>query len=662
MDVPLKFSAAPISGNAVALRFGEADSRPGIALAFGEAAQDHPGSVDLVFGARQAKAVPRQARLAVSLAPPQCRVQVRFTPPPREMRVRVTLAAPRWQSLATYENRVDRSPSRVTRAAWVDGDIQRPHVRSGWQVTQISAVTRREAWSDAAEASAGTLLSQDTLPPMSVRPRLAWQEADAGGASSRETFENLAPRYRAQRYRWQEGIPARAAFLDDWELLARLEIARREVWQRAAPAFKAWSAPSRHGLARLFVNSLPWHGSRQPFPGISQPPGIDEPPAPPFAASTQLLFQCPPHAGTAWQPVLRLAFGPHPCPVDALASFTIPVLRVYFVSHAVEVVRLPGREPIPVKSLQIDIDTDSWAWGLTAALPGSALELVEPTSEGPVEIEITVDGAVWVMLVESYDTRREFGQSSLSVRGRSLAAYLAEPYAPKRSFVPAAPFSARQLAEQELLRPGLASGFTLDWRIADWLVPQGAWSYQGLTPVSVIKRIAEAAGGYLNAHPQRRELAVKPRYPVLPWEWSAAIPDVSLPLDILKTLNLTWQEQPAYNSVYVAGERQGVIGHVLRAGTAGEVNAEMVVDALITHADVARERGRAILADGGKQARVTLELPMMENLGLLNPGLLLAVGEGTSAWRGLVRACQISAQWSDTLSVRQTLEVERHYW
>ncbi|TYZ40155.1 hypothetical protein C2U34_24340 [Ralstonia solanacearum] len=177
----------------------------------------------------------------------------------------------------------------------------------------------------------------------------------------------------------------------------------------------------------------------------------------------------------------------------------------------------------------------------------------------------------------------------------------------------------------------------------------------------MIGRIVESVGGYVNAHPRLRTLMAKPRYPVLPWNWAAEVPDRTLPIDVVKTLNLRWQEKPTFNAVYVCGERQGVSGHVVRAGSAGDLVAPTMVDALITHADAARERGRSILADVGRQARVTLELPMLNTLGLLDPGLMLAVGEGGSTWHGLVRATSIGAEWTESLSVRQTIEVERHY-
>ena len=81
---------------------------------------------------------------------------------------------------------------------------------------------------------------------------------------------------------------------------------------------------------------------------------------------------------------------------------------------------------------------------------------------------------------------------------------------------------------------------------------------------------------------------------------------------------------------------------------------------LITHADAAREPGRAVLADVGRQALVTLELPMLPSIGLPDPDRLIAVGENGQSWRGLVRGTTVSASWSQSLIVRQTIEVERH--
>ena len=94
--------------------------------------------------------------------------------------------------------------------------------------------------------------------------------------------------------------------------------------------------------------------------------------------------------------------------------------------------------------------------------------------------------------------------------------------------------------------------------------------------MGVIGHIAESVGGYLNAHTRLKTLVVKSRYPELPWNWATLPPGRSLPIDAVKTLNLRWQEKPSFNAVYVSGERQGITGHVIRSGTAGDAVAPMV--------------------------------------------------------------------------------------
>ena len=46
--------------------------------------------------------------------------------------------------------------------------------------------------------------------------------------------------------------------------------------------------------------------------------------------------------------------------------------------------------------------------------------------------------------------------------------------------------------------------------------------------------------------------------------------------------------------------------------------------------------------------------------GLLPPGAFIEVDEG-AGWRGIVRSTGVSADWSDALTIAQTVEVERHY-
>jgi len=579
--------------------------------------------------------------------------------------LRARLGQPAARLRATYDNQVSRKLEGSARASWQPG--------------QSDPALADAAWADARRARGATgcawLLAQSQsermVSPGAENPRVRsvvlqpWSDARELHAAAGEPFETLEPAPLERAVPWQRAQRRDTGLDSGFVWLLPHHLGRRALWQQADRLAGLRGFGFGPGLWHAGAWFLPWQrGGRAAF-GESHFPVEPPMPSPPGATHPTLDFRCPPSSqGLAWRPLLPLRFGLHPCPGDeggAPGDYTVPVLSVYFVSNSVDVVRLPGREPVPVRSLQVSIDAESWAWGLSASLPFAALEMIEPNSDGPVELEIAVNGIRWTMAVEAYDVHREFGQSSLSIRGRSLAAYLADPYAPKRSRVIDTTLTARQLAEQELTRPGLSTGFDLDWQLPDWLVPASSWGFEALTPMAVITRIAESVGGYVNADAGSKTLRAKSRYPSLPWEWGGKMPDRTLPIDVVKTLDLRWQQKPAFNGVIVSGERHGLTARVFRSGTAGDQMAPMVVDALLTHADACRERGRAILADTGKQATVTLELPMLDAVGLIDPGLLVAVGEGASSWRGLVRSTRIAAEWSQSLTVRQTIEVERQY-
>lgn len=525
-----------------------------------------------------------------------------------------------------------------------------------WNKTGHHGHWANSTWQQGIACHVSLEITSTPLCPLDLISRASWVQGHGLTEITPVSFTNLRSQPQALPVYWEAGQPKDHSLISRFRRLKSLPAQHVLTWQISTQESLRWSLPFSVAKPASSHWRLPWEQGKRPAnDGSRLPISPPTPPIPSPPSRPNLDFLC---RVASTRSSIPLDFGPHPCSGGA---FAVPILRVYFVTHHVEVVRLPDREPIPVKDLQIEIDADSWSWGFSATLPYSAWEMVEPTAAGPVEIEITVNKVVWRMLVEQFDGYREFGQSRLSIRGRSLVAYLAEPYAPTRSFVANDPFTAQQLAEQELNRAGLVTGFHLDWQLPDWLVPADSWGYESLTPIGVINRIVATVGGYLNAHAYRKTLIAKPRYPALPWEWPSHIPDRTIPIEVIKTLSLRWQEKPRFDAVYVAGEHQGVIGRVVRANSAGERYAPMVVDSLITHADAARERGRTILADTGKQALLTLELPMLPTIGLLEPGCLLQVGEGQVNWQGLVRSTRIVAAWSESLTVRQTLEVERHY-
>ena len=333
--------------------------------------------------------------------------------------------------------------------------------------------------------------------------------------------------------------------------------------------------------------------------------------------------------------------------------------RVYLVMPSIEAKRVSDNTVVWLNSARIQTDRDSWTWQLEAEpARREDRDAIKPTSSGPVEIQVTINGHPWHFLVESHRRTRGHRGSSFSATGRSPSALLADPYTAPATRTETSARSAQQLANDELAN----TSWLLTWNATDWNVPANVYSYQGLTPIQSIRRIAEAIGAVAYTAPDSRDLIVDPYYVDSPWDWSGSSADVVLTEDLILQIDSEWRPGPGYNAIFCAGRQQGVIVHVVRSGTAQDTEAEMVVDDLITERLAGRERGRQELATAGDRERVTITLPMLpdpEPPGLVLPGKLVEVQEGGETWRGQVMATDVQASRQNATTVRQTIEVER---
>lgn len=340
---------------------------------------------------------------------------------------------------------------------------------------------------------------------------------------------------------------------------------------------------------------------------------------------------------------------------DREPLFEILPSKVYIVLNSVTLRRASDDAPVPVFSLALSIDVESFAWSFSADAPVESEALLMPSSGGaPVELIASVNGAEFRLLAESLSRERSFGKTRIKVSGRSHSAALATPYAAQRSFTQTADRTAQQLMNDALTLNGVPLGWAVDWGLTDWFVPAGAFAHQG-SPMSAVQAIAAAAGGYVQPHRTAQTLRIRARYPVQRWLWSGVTPDVALPADVTVREGLQWVDKPVVNRVYVSGEGAGVLGQVTRTGTAGDALAPMVVDRLITHADAARQRGIAVLSDSGRSIGMTLSLPVLPATGVIEPGIFVQYQDGSTSRIGLVRSTQIDARMPQ---VRQTIGVE----
>ncbi|MFU8763883.1 MAG: hypothetical protein ACNA7T_05140 [Haliea sp.] len=347
---------------------------------------------------------------------------------------------------------------------------------------------------------------------------------------------------------------------------------------------------------------------------------------------------------------------PAPEPEPPPGQIIIPIREVYIVINQFSLTRVSDGEPIPATDCRASIDADSWTWSWSASMPANALELVRQANGDPVELLATFNGESIRVIVEGIRRDRRFGDARLRISGRGRAAWLADPYAPIGTRSNAEQRTAQQLLQDALTINGVPIGWALDWQIDDWQVPAGVWSHTG-SYIDAALRIAEAGGAYIQAHDTLQTLRILPRYPLAPWHWGSATPHIIIPEDVCEVEGIDWQDRPNYNAVWVHGGDQGRADRIRRTGLAADIQAPTIVDALATDALMTRQRGLAVLADTGKQAHISLRLPVLPETGIIHPGHLVEYTEQGNTHRGITRSLKIDQTYPD---LWQTITLETH--
>ena len=330
-------------------------------------------------------------------------------------------------------------------------------------------------------------------------------------------------------------------------------------------------------------------------------------------------------------------------PVEPDPVYEVPDRGIYIVPIEISVVTLPGREPVECESLSINTDVDSWAWTLNANLIDRAsFERISPIGGVAAHIEVNLNGYLWEFLVDDPTQSAEFNADTYTITASSVTAQLAAPYERPRDLASSALATAQQLALDELP----LSGWTLGWAPDDWNVPAGAWSYQGLTPIQAIARLAAGIGGALQSDRAGQGLQVIARYPDLPWNLAAAQPDYGI--DIAACLRVERRVVAtgiSPNAVYVHGGESGILGHAVRSGTAGDIELPTTVEQLITAVEAARGLAGRLLADAYTPPRLSaFMVPLSAATGdypLFGIGDRVSLTDGLQDDRGLCHAIDI---------------------
>lgn len=225
-----------------------------------------------------------------------------------------------------------------------------------------------------------------------------------------------------------------------------------------------------------------------------------------------------------------------------------------------------------------------------------------------------------------------------------------------------------QLVDEELAD----TGYTASYDTVDWVVPVGAWFYDGTSPLDAINTLAAASGAVVQSDPEDKSLRIRARYPDSPWEWPDLTPDVTIDDDIILSHALQVRSQPLYDAVVVTGEipGKGVTARVKRTGEAGTLYAPQVSSQLINTIAAATERGRNVLSDRGEQSSIDLVLPLFATplqegeTGRVLPLDLAEVHEADETWHGLCTNVRIDARLDGANGawvIEQQVTLERHY-
>lgn len=558
---------------------------------------------------------------------------------------------------AYYDNAVNRAPHLNAASAWETADPAPASIAAPHRVSAKAEANPLLAIADGQRAEqAPGIVWRDTDHSRRPSLNLPWGEGLRRAATAAESWRDL---FRGQRpavvARFTEATRSPHWLATGWQ--ERHRRPRPELvapWGEGKPLARSLTAGFGIAAPHLVYVRVPWEEARRPPPGTSQH-GTTEPPGhvPCYLPNTALRF---------WELAstvsLNLRFR---CPnVDpgpgTGETIVIPIRKAYIVVNDIALIRRENSLHLPALALSINIDADSWTWGWQARLPARHLDDVLPAAPGaPVEFEAVINGVHWYLLAEKVQRDRAFPQDRIAISGRGIAAELGAPYAAPVSRTNAIDRNAQQLMDDALMINGVGIGWTLDWNLTDWLVPAGIWSHTG-SHIEAVARIAEAAGGYVQAHRTSKILSIKHRYPVAPWNWGSVTPDFSLPSAVTTKESVSWLENPDYNAVWISGESAGILASVTRQGSAGDLAAPMIVDPLTTHAVAARQRGTAILGAVGRQQLLTLETPILTGVGIYHVGSFVQFADGANSRLGIVRSLAINAG----KQTRQTIEVECH--
>ncbi|MFW3962367.1 hypothetical protein [Acinetobacter radioresistens] len=444
---------------------------------------------------------------------------------------------------------------------------------------------------------------------------------------------------------FEEGNKLRINQKTDWEELVR----KRQHFtysHQVAHVFEkhfvfAWDL----GLELITTSSIAWdkakaiHYRKHPVLPWPQP----EPPQ--YESNNDLNFNCLCDDQDAHNLILN--FGDDDC-IPGL-----PNRNWWYIVNELSVSRLDNGQNILVYDGSYSTDRSRWCWSYSLSVTASEIPKLEPINGQPVILRIMVNGTEHHMLLENRSRSRRFAETTYTLSGRSQSALLDAPYAPTRSFTQENERTARQLCQAELDR--VNSSTKLQWELIDelsWIVPAGSLSYSNMTPITVIKMIAESAGGFVYSEKGSNTITVKPKYKKTFWD-SITVEEYDrlIPESLVTEQSTDYEPYPDYNGITLTNDRSGLSGQIKRTGTAGDTLLETANNPLFTVESMG-SYGKAALAKSGLVETHNLVMPIGPDVSECVPGDLVAFN---AEWWGIIDGVNVSFNHA---VINQSIKVE----
>ena len=350
---------------------------------------------------------------------------------------------------------------------------------------------------------------------------------------------------------------------------------------------------------------------------------------------------------------------PDPDPPTTGTTYEIPEREVYKVNTTASL-ELPNGTPIGIASANLNLDADGHSWSFNGSLLNrDDRDLIKPDDDGlPVIVWLTINDYVWHVLVEKITTNRTFNSNNISFTGRGVTCLMSYPYTPLISMTYGSIQSNQQIAESLL-----PNGWVLNWNLPVWNIPPNTYSFSQKSPIQALLDIVKMCGGMLVPKRDGLEFTARPRYPVLPWDFTSVNPDVIVPDDVILSLSEEATAKYGTNGVHVHGEgNNGRQALVRRTGTAGDKLSAVTSNPFMVDSTAIRAVGeRAIAADQPQPTVSSIDTWMTASTGdipIFEMGQFARLNVDADDIRGIVSSQSVSLTLvNDVAEVMQSINI-----